>query len=139
MASSSGRDTTALMTEINVTPLVDVMLVLLILMMVTGTAIATRTIAVQLPKAKSGQADGKNRPLVVAVDESGAFFLDADRADEATVRARAREAVARDVDASVVVAADGRARHEAVVRALDILRSEHVAKIAIVVRAEARR
>jgi biopolymer transport protein ExbD len=137
MAASSPRDTSSgLMTDINVTPLVDVMLVLLILMMVTGTAVASRTIAVQLPKAKSGKTDATKRPLVVGVDEKGALYLDTERSDEATVRAHAREAIASDTDASVVVAADGRARHEMVVRALDILRGEHVAKIAIVVRAE---
>jgi biopolymer transport protein ExbD len=124
------------MTEINVTPLVDVVLVLLILMMVTASAIASKSIAVQLPKARSGEADAAARPLVVTVDESGAFFLEATRADETTVRARAKEAVAHDANTAVVVAADGRARHEHVVRALDLLRSERVTKIAIVVRAE---
>ena len=134
-ASSSNREG-ALLTEINVTPLVDVVLVLLILMMVTATTLATKTIAVELPKASSADSAAGERPLVVAVDESGALYLDHDRADEAAVRRRARAAVAGGKQASAVLAADGRARHEAVVHALEILRSEGVAKIAIVVRAE---
>lgn len=142
MAGSS-TNSGAMLTEINVTPLVDVVLVLLILMMVTATSLASKTIPVELPKAKSGSSDASERPLVVAVDENGAMFLDKDRADDNAVRARAREALAaanassRQVNA--VLAADGRARHEAVVHALEILRSERVAKIAIVVRAEAER
>lgn len=134
-ASSSGRDG-ALMTEINVTPLVDVVLVLLVLMMVTATALASKTIPLELPKAKTGDPDNAKKPLVVAVDEGGALYLDHERVTDDAVRARARQAFAADAHASAVLAADGRARHEAVVHALEILRSERVAKIAIVVRAE---
>jgi biopolymer transport protein ExbD len=135
--SSRGAGDSALLTEINVTPLVDVVLVLLVLMMVTATSLATRTIQVELPKAKTADADASERPLVVGVDETGALYLDRDRVDDATIRARARAASANGRQASAVLAADGRARHESVVRALELLRSEHVAKIAIVVRQEA--
>ncbi len=138
MASSSSNDGT-LVTEINVTPLVDVVLVLLVLMMVTATSLASKTIPVELPKAKSGSSESTERPLVVAVDESGAMFLDKERADDAMVRARAREALAAANASSkqinAVLAADGRAKHEAVVHALELLRTERIAKIAIVVRA----
>ena len=142
MAVSSGSNGgSGLLTEINVTPLVDVVLVLLILMMVTATTLATKTIPVELPKAKSAEGnDAKERPLIVAVDESGAMFLDQEPADDAAVRARARIATSngRQASSSAVLAADGRARHESVVHALEILRSEHVAKIAIVVRSNDR-
>ena len=136
MASSTQKGDGGLMTEINVTPLVDVVLVLLVLMMVTATALAQKTIQVELPKARSGDSASPKKPLMVAVDESGALFVDTDRVDESGIRARAREAVARDPDVSAILAADGRARHEAVVHALELLRAERVAKIAIVVRAE---
>jgi biopolymer transport protein ExbD len=139
MASSSHRESGALLTEINVTPLVDVVLVLLILMMVTATTMATKTIAVELPKAKSGASETSEAPLVVAVDENGAMFLDHERADDAMVRARARSKVSGGKEVSAVLAADGRARHEAVVHVLEILRSERVAKIAIVVRGDSAR
>ena len=133
MGASSSRGQSGLLTEINVTPLVDVVLVLLVIMMVTASALANKSIAVELPKASSGEADGKGGPLVVAVDEAGALYLDRERATDVTVRARAREARARDPHASAVLAADGRARHQSVVHALDLLRGERVAKIAIVV------
>ncbi|MBX3204304.1 MAG: biopolymer transporter ExbD [Labilithrix sp.] len=136
MGGSARRGDGGLMTEINVTPLVDVVLVLLVLMMVTATALAQKTIQVELPKARSGDAASASEPLVVAVDEAGALYVGTDRLDEAGVRARAREAVARDAAASAVLAADGRARHEVVVHALELLRAERVTKIAIVVRAE---
>ena len=129
-----------LMTEINVTPLVDVVLVLLVLMMVTATALVQKTIPVELPKAKSGESSAPKKPLLLAVDEGGSLFLDHDTipSEPGVVRARARAAIAADADTSAVLAADGRARHEQVVRALELLRGEHVTKIAIVVRAEER-
>lgn len=131
---ASTRRSGGLVTDINVTPLVDVVLVLLVLMMVTATAIASRTIAVQLPEARSGRSEGAASPLVVAVDERGALFLDTRRVTEDEVRAAARAARAADPGTSAVLAADDCAQHGAVVRALDLLRSERVVKIAIVVR-----
>ena len=78
-------------------------------------------------------------PLVVSVDEAGALYLDQNRATDLEVRARARAARAADPQASAVLAADARARHESVVHALDLLRGERVVKIAIVVRGSERR
>lgn len=127
----AGGGDASLLTEINVTPLVDVVLVLLILMMVTATTLASKTIPVDLPKAATGdQGRDAKPPLTLAIDESGAMFVEQSRVDDAAVRTRARGAE------SAVLAADGRARHESVVHALELLRLEHVQKIAIVVRAD---
>lgn len=139
MGTSRGSAESKIMTDNNITPLVDVVLVLLILMMVTANAMATKSIPMELPKASSGQLDASKQPLLVSVDESGALFLDAVRVDDAAIRARVREATARNSRASAVLAADARTRHESVVHALDLLRSEGVSKIAIVVKAAAER
>jgi biopolymer transport protein ExbD len=128
MASSSSQNRDGLLTDINVTPLVDVVLVLLVIMMATATALASRTIPVQLPKASTGATPDAKKPLAVAVDESGALFVEQTRVTDAELRVRARGLE------TAIVAADGRARHESVVHALEILRSERVAKISIVVR-----
>jgi len=136
MGAGGSRDP-GLMTEINVTPLVDVVLVLLVLMMMTATALASRTIPVSLPEARSGSSDAPRKPLVVGIDEHGALYLDKQRATDPEVRAACRAAHERDAQAaSAILAADGRARHESVVHALDLIRSERLAKIAIVVRTE---
>ena len=137
MAMSSGSKGSGMMTDINITPLVDVVLVLLVLMMVTANAMANKSIPLELPRASSGQAETSKKPLHVSVDESGALFLDATRVDDAAFRAKAREAAAGNPQASAVLAADGRARHEAVVHALELLRGERISKIAIVVEATA--
>jgi biopolymer transport protein ExbD len=128
MASSLSNDKGGLLTEINVTPLVDVVLVLLVIMMATATALASRTIPVQLPKASTGATPADKKPLSVAVDEAGALYVEQTRVSDTELRARAQGLE------TAIVAADGRARHESVVHALEILRSEHVGKISIVVR-----
>jgi biopolymer transport protein ExbD len=135
MAGSTSKDQ-GLMTEINVTPLVDVVLVLLVLMMVTATALANKSISVELPKAKSAAKEDAVRPLVVSVDESGAMYVDTERVDDAALRARARAAAGAGPTASAVLAADGRARHEVVVHALEVLRGEQITRISILVRSE---
>jgi biopolymer transport protein ExbD len=138
MGASFGRGgNDAILAEINVTPLVDVVLVLLVVLMVAATAIASRSIAVELPKAATGEAAAKEAPLVVTLDERGAMQIDGRAATEAEVRARAEATARGKSDASAVLAADGRARHESVVRALDLLRGARIARIALVVRAEA--
>jgi biopolymer transport protein ExbD len=130
MAGGIARREDGLLTDINVTPLVDVVLVLLVLMMVTATAIASRTMGVDVPKAKSGSS-APARPLVVALDEHGTYLVDGHATSEDAVRAMVR------ARPDVILAADGRTRHELVVHALDVFRSEQVHKIALVVRAEA--
>lgn len=92
------------------------------------------SIAVELPKAKSGATDGKEPPLVITVDAAGTRYLEQKPVSDREIRERAREASTRDPGASAVLAADARARHASVVHVLDLLRGERVAKIAIVVR-----
>lgn len=62
------------MSEINVTPMVDVMLVLLIVFMVTAPLL-TVGVPVDLPKTAANQIGGKDEPLVVTVNKNGDIFL----------------------------------------------------------------
>jgi biopolymer transport protein TolR len=64
----------ALMSEINVTPLVDVMLVLLIVFMVTAPLL-TVGVPVDLPKTAANRIVGQDEPLVISVNKKGSLFL----------------------------------------------------------------
>ena len=75
-ARTSGRKR-RLSSEINITPFVDVMLVLLIIFMVTAPMLISG-IEVDLPKTKSGQITGNDEPLVISVDKSGNFYVQED-------------------------------------------------------------
>ncbi|MCA9593144.1 MAG: biopolymer transporter ExbD [Myxococcales bacterium] len=126
-ASSSNQD--EMISGINVTPLVDVVLVLLVILMVTATTLVSRTISVDLPKAATGQAT--HTLLAITLDRSGKTYLDAAPVDEATLSARVRAAKAADSDLRATIAADGAVPHRRVVRVIDLLRREGVERFAL--------
>lgn len=69
------RGRRAPMAEINVTPMVDVMLVLLIIFMVTAPLLATG-VQVDLPESKAAPLDQDNEPVSISIDRTGAIFID---------------------------------------------------------------
>ena len=62
------------MSDINVTPMVDVMLVLLVVFMITAPLL-TAGVPVDLPKTEAAQITGQDEPLVISVDKEGKVFL----------------------------------------------------------------
>ncbi|MCP4936918.1 MAG: ExbD/TolR family protein [bacterium] len=68
------RQRTQPMTQINVTPFVDVMLVLLIVFMITAP-LMTVGVPIELPKTEAGQVEGSKQPLVISLDAKGRIFL----------------------------------------------------------------
>ena len=131
MASvAPGEEDEEIISGINVTPLVDVFLVLLILFLVTATYIVKESIEVDLPRvAHAGEATGAT--LTVVLTRDGELFLDGARRSEDGVRADVRAALARDRDARAVISADERASHGAVVRVIDLLRGEGISRFAL--------
>src|SRR5690606_21589408 len=71
----SRRQTAAVMSEINVTPMVDVMLVLLIIFMVAAPMM-TSGVPVDLPRTAAAEMPSQTRPITVAVTPEGAIFVD---------------------------------------------------------------
>ncbi len=126
----NGSDDDDLITEINVTPLVDVVLVLLIIFMVTATHIVRAAIDVELPRAAHG-GESVGTLLSVVVTKDGETYLGGALVREEELVARTREAVAKDPDTRAVVSADRAALHGSVVRAIDLLKGAGVAKFAI--------
>ena len=123
-----------LITDINVTPLVDVILVLLIILMVTATAIVSKTIPMELPKAATGEQTPAT--LAVSIDKDGKVFLDTIPVTSEELRSKVRAARETDPEIRAVIAADGRIAHANVVQVIDILRQEQITKFAINVRPE---
>lgn len=130
-----GDDDGDIISDINVTPLVDVVLVLLIILMVTATAIVSKTIPMELPSAERAEST-ENTPttLGISIDADGKLYLDREEMDEATLRARVRAARQGSEDVRAIIAAAGTIQHQNVVRIIDLLRQENVTKFAINVR-----
>jgi len=125
-----------LITGINVTPLVDIVLVLLIIFMVTASYIVRASIEVELPRAAHG-GEAAGTTLAVVITREGEVFLDGVRRSEAELRERARAAVAAGADTRAVVSADRAALHGSVVRVIDLLKGEGVVRFAIHIEKEA--
>jgi len=127
-----GGDDEEIISNINVTPLVDVVLVLLIVLMVTATAIVSKAISVELPEAATGEQAPAD--LAVSVDEDGTLYFNETVVDEAGLRREIRRVKEANPEVRAVIAADGRLAHASVVRVIDLLRQEGVTKFAINVR-----
>ena len=132
---SLGGDDDDLITDINVTPLVDVVLVLLIILMVTATAIVSKTLPVELPTAQESEpTEAVSRTLGITIDEEGDLFLDREPVSLDQLESQVRAAKAEDPEVKAILAADGRIRHARVVQIIDLLRRLEVTKFAINVR-----
>jgi biopolymer transport protein ExbD len=117
-------------TGINVTPLVDVVLVLLIIFMVTATYVVKEAIEVDLPRAASG-GETVGPTLAFAIDREGTLFLDGAPATTEEAREAVRAAVARSVDARAVISADRAVSHGRVVEIIDLVKREGLTRFAI--------
>lgn len=115
---------------INVTPLVDVTLVLLIVFMVTASVIAKAAIEVDLPRAANG-GEVTQRTLAVVVSKDGHVFLDGAEIDDARLVEAVRAAQQKGEDVQAVVGADKAASHGSVTHLLDVLKGAGVTKFAI--------
>ncbi len=134
MAGGAKFDDEEIISDINVTPFVDVALVLLIIFMVTATYIVAQSIPVDLPEAGTGEDVVTTFAITVTAD--GQLYLDGEKKDEAGVRVKIRKARELNEDIRVVIAADKAVTHGRVVGIIDLVRKEGVAKFAINIDAE---
>ncbi|MEN6542449.1 biopolymer transporter ExbD [Parvibaculum sp.] len=112
MNIGTGGDEDEVISTINTTPLVDVMLVLLIIFLIT-IPVAIQTVPVDLPKASNVATQTKPENVVVAVDREGAVYWNAEKmADNAALLAKIREAAQKTPQPEIHVRGDKDARFE---------------------------
>jgi biopolymer transport protein ExbD/biopolymer transport protein TolR len=131
LRNDNGDDLYRPLAEINVTPLVDVMLVLLIIFMVTAPLL-TPGVKVDLPKASSAKPLNPKAPLVVSVGKDGALAFNADAVALDGLAAAVKAKMGDDLDQVVHIRGDRDAPFGEVVEAMDRLRLGGIAHIAIV-------
>jgi biopolymer transport protein TolR len=103
--SRSARRSPRLVSEINVTPFVDVMLVLLVIFMVTAPLL-TAGVDVDLPKTQAAQATGQDEPLVVSINAQKKLFLQETELDRDALIARLKAITANKPDQRIFVRGD---------------------------------
>ena len=117
-------------TDINVTPFVDVVLVLLVVFMVTAKLIVSRGVEIDKPKAATG--GDVQSTLRVAVNAEGKLFVNGDLFEEdAPAIARIRQIAATSSKPKAIIAGDRRTQYAGVMRAIDIVQQAGVTAIAL--------
>lgn len=128
MAISKRDEGAKVNSNINVTPMVDVMLVLLIIFMVI-TPMLQKDISVDLAKVNSPEqmtdAD-KEDAIVVAITHDGAIYLGKDRVEPDQLTDKIKDRIAAQVDKRVYIRSDARAKYKSVVDVVDNIRSAGV-------------
>ncbi len=129
MASISDGDDE--ITGINVTPLVDITLVLLIIFMMTASFIVAPAIKVELPKAKTAEQTPQSSTLSLVLTKDGTLYLNNAAAQPDDVRRYIRGKQAAGAEVQAVLAADAQVTHGRVVAVIDLVKSEGVTSFAL--------
>lgn len=137
MAGAAGKGKVA---AINVTPLVDVVLVLLVIFMVTATYIARAAFEAELPTAAKADPLEANPPLVIEVRKDRSIWVGGDTFDEAGLaeRVKLKDGPDGKVAEQAVIAADKSVDYGRVTQVIDIIRRNGIKKFALEIRLEAK-
>ena len=130
MAGGSNGDEEEGINGINVTPLVDITLVLLIIFMVTASYIVKETIEVELPRAAHG-GETVQKTFALLVTREGKPYLNGVPVDDAALVQAVQDARGKGEDVQAIVGADKNATHGAVTHLLDVLKGAGVTRFAI--------
>ncbi|HSN24441.1 MAG TPA: biopolymer transporter ExbD [Methylomicrobium sp.] len=132
MAFKTQSDDQEAVSEINVTPLVDVMLVLVIILLVTAPLL-TQSVKVNLPKTAQTTADVKDQPLQLGIDRLGAITLNKKPlADTAALEAALKNELSRDPEIAVHLYADQAVNYGRVAEVMAAVQHAGIAKMGFV-------
>ena len=125
-----GGGSNRMISGINVTPMVDVVLVLLVIMMVSATYIVSQSLKVELPKAASASESAVSI-AAVTVMKDGKLFFNNEPVDEAGLVEKFKAASASSDEISLIVTGDRDAKHGAIVHVIDLAKLQGITKFAI--------
>jgi biopolymer transport protein ExbD len=118
---------------INVTSLIDVMFNLVLFFMVSTTFLSQPAIKLELPEAMHAEV-ARQTPLVVYVDPEGQIYLNDEPIAISLLGEALKRKLADDADKAVVLKADSRVSHGAVIEVLDVLKGSGVKKLTVATR-----
>ncbi|KFE46117.1 ExbD/TolR family protein [Pseudomonas congelans] len=127
----STQDTDEVLSEINVTPLVDVMLVLLVVFIVTAPLL-TNSIPINLPKTESVAPVEQKDPLVVSIDGQGKLFINKDEIQPDLLESNLKAARDKAPDVRVQLQADNGVNYGEVARAMASIERAGITKLSVI-------
>ena len=127
----STQDSDEVLSEINVTPLVDVMLVLLVVFSVTAPLL-TNAIPISLPKTEAVAPVEQKDPLVVSIDGGGKLFINKDEIQPDLLETSLQAAKAKDPEGRVQLKADDGVNYGEVARAMASIERAGITKLSVI-------
>ncbi|MBA1290374.1 ExbD/TolR family protein [Pseudomonas japonica] len=127
----STQDSDEVLSEINVTPLVDVMLVLLVVFIVTAPLL-TNSIPINLPKTEAVAPVEQKEPLVVSIDGRGQWFIDKNAISPDLLENNLQAARQKNPDVRVHLQADDSANYGAVAKAMASIERAGITKLSVI-------
>jgi len=118
------------MSEINVTPLVDVMLVLLIIFMITAPLLTTG-ITVDLPTTKSQAIPGQDEPITITINAKGEIFIGENTIKKETLLVRLNAIAGVDKKSRIFVKADEKIAYGEVIQIMSLITNSGYTKVAL--------
>jgi biopolymer transport protein ExbD len=119
------------MGEINMTPLIDVMLVLLVIFMITAP-LMTSSLKLDLPKAEAGSPVNGAVTVSLAIDAEGRLYLDDKPVEAPQIVERARSAAGRNPDTEVQLRADSRVPYGRVAEVIGLVQEAGLSRIGLI-------
>ena len=126
-----GRGRRGTLSEINVTPLVDVMLVLLIIFMISAPLL-TAGVPLELPKTEAGAMQNESKPVSISIRADGTIFVQNDQVAFGQLSPRLKETVGDNPKRPIYVRADGRASYETVAQVMAALSASGFSSINLI-------
>lgn len=121
----------SMMSDINVTPMVDVMLVLLVIFIITAPMF-THAVKLDLPQAQAAASQQAPGAVSIAIDGEGAIYWDKERVDAAELDARLKQAAAVSPQPELQLRADKNTRYEVVAQVMAAAQSQGLTKLGFV-------
>ena len=131
MAFGTQDETDDVMNEINMTPLVDVMLVLLIIFIIT-VPVMKHSVDIDLPRASSRPQDTKPETVRLSVDAQGAYYWNESRIGDNDLARLLKEAAARQPQPELHIRGDKEVRYERVAQAMSAAQQAGLRKIGFI-------
>jgi len=118
-------------TILGITPLIDIVFLLLIFLMLTSHFHAASGIPIRLPKVTQNAYEGESREVILAIDKEGQVYLKGEKADIKELGEKLKELVEKGELAQLILQADKEVKHGRVVRIMDLAKSAGVSSIVI--------
>ena len=127
--------------EINLISLIDVLFCIILFLVLSTSFVSRNALKLQLPQAEAGTVQDEGTPLIVVIDAQGHYFIgssEVQHPDAASLREALQRAAGDDRSQPVILRADARTPHQAVVTAMDALGRLGFARLTIATTPEAK-